>query len=133
MSGGAWLLALPGAISSIGTIAQGKDQARGYRMQAEVARQQGRADEEAQRREGRQFIGKQAAAMSEAGGIDEKVLEQSAAKAELDALNIRYGAQLESTGLLSAAKSVKKQSRFLAGTQLLSGITNAYAYSRAIK
>lgn len=129
MSG--WWMALPQAVQGLGTLRQGQEDAATYRMQAQATRDQARVDEEAQRRQGRQVIGAQAAAMAEAGGgVDEKVMQQSSVAAELDALNIRYGGQLESAGLLRAAKSAKKQSRLLAGAQLLSGATSAYAYSR---
>lgn len=71
------------------------------RQNAATARLAGQAAEEAKRREIRREMGKSAAAISEAGiggpstGTAAMLLEQSGAEAELDALNIRYGAQSE--------------------------------------
>ena len=66
------------------------------RDNARLARLQGAAAEEAKRREIRASLGRSAAAIAQAGGGTQgtagKLLSQSAAEGELDALNIRYGA-----------------------------------------
>jgi hypothetical protein len=69
--------------------------------------------------------------MAEAGaGVDAGLIRQSAVAAELDALNIRYGGEIEAQGLLSKAKSLKRNSRLLAGAKLLSGVSSAYSTGR---
>lgn len=77
------------------------------RQNAQTALEQGNANEEAQRRKARVALGAQRAAIAEAGigtsGSASDLVRQSAAAAELDALNIRYGAQLQSTGYLNNA------------------------------
>lgn len=128
-----WLRFLPSIFSAIGIFSGGRAEAAALRRQAAVARQQALADEEAQRRESRQFLGRQAAAMAEAGGgIDEGVARQSAVLAELDALNIRYAGQLKASGLLADARAVKKQAAWMAGAQLLESASNAYTIGRII-
>lgn len=105
----------------ISTLVAGQEDARILRMKAKAAEDQAGRDEEAQRRSGRQAIGKQAAAFAESGGgIDEGVLRQSSVAAELDALNIRYKGRLQARGFRATAQSIVKKSRFLAGSQLLS-------------
>lgn len=111
---------------------------------ARVARQQAGAREEAQRRQARQVLGEQRAALSQAGiglaGSAADVYGQSAANAELDALNIRYEGELGARGLLAQsaltsyegkvagmnAKSAKKAGYVNAASSLLAGATNAY-------
>jgi hypothetical protein len=72
---------------------------------AAVARQQASAREEAQRRQARQVLGEQRAALSQAGiglaGSAADVYGASANAAELDALNIRYEGELDARGLLA--------------------------------
>ena len=115
-----------------GTAKAGQEAAAIRRAQAEASTEQGLVDEEAQRREGRQAIGKLAASMAEAGGVDEGVLKQSTVLAELDALNIRYGAQLEAKGLSRSASSISKQTGLLAGAQILAGVSRARTANRTI-
>lgn len=85
-----------GAIGSLVEADAHKANRAALRMQARETRSEGYRDEEAQRRDARQFFGMQAAAMADAGGgvggSNELLIRQSAALAELDALNIRYGA-----------------------------------------
>ncbi len=123
----------------IGNVLQGAGQVQGGQAdaatrlaQAEASTEQGLADEEAQRREGRQAIGKLAASMAEAGGVDEGVLKQSTVLAELDALNIRYGAALEAKGLKRSATSISRQTNLLAGATILTGLSRAHTANRTI-
>lgn len=74
------------------------------RQRAAVAMQQGNANEEAQRRQAAIALGRQTAATAQSGvdltsGSALDLYQQSATNAELDALNIRYGAQLQAQGL----------------------------------
>lgn len=71
--------------------------------QRAVANQQ----EEAQRRQARQVLGAQRAAVSQAGigtsGSAADVMQQSATDAELDALSLRYEGDLRARGMLAEA------------------------------
>lgn len=74
------------------------------RQRATVALQQGNANEESQRRQAAIAMGRQTAATAQSGvdltsGSALDLYQQSATNAELDALNIRYGAQLQAQGL----------------------------------
>lgn len=102
------------------------------------------ANEEAQRRESRQILGAQRAAIAESGagtgGTYGGVLRDSSALAELDALNIRYRGRTEATGLLNQstleryygksnkmnAKSAMTAGHLNAASALASGASSAY-------
>lgn len=107
--------------------------------EARIARQQGGAREEQQRRRAREFLGTQRAAAGQAGvglgGSIGDVLGDSAAEAELDALKIRYESNLQGLGMENQAaitrwqgKEAKRAARAQAFTSLLSG---AAAYGAA--
>lgn len=92
--------------------AQSQAQANEYnaavaRQNADIAAQQGNANEETQRRKARMVLGQQRAAIAEAGigsdGTGGDLYEQSVSNAEMDALNIRYGASLQSAGFTNQA------------------------------
>lgn len=100
--------------------------------EARIARQQGAAREEAQRRRAREFLGTQRAAAGQAGvglgGSIGDVLEQSATEAELDALNIRYESNLQALGMENQAaitrwqgKEAKRAARARAVATVISG------------
>lgn len=76
---------------------------------AAIAGQQASAEQERVRREGRQAMGAQRAAMAESGtaftGSNVDVARQSQANVELDALNVQYGGEIERTGLLNQASA----------------------------
>ncbi len=112
-------------LSSIGTYRRASDQSRALKREGEMAARDALANEEALRRDSSQFMGRQAAAMAQAGGgaggTNDLVARQSAVLAELDALNIRYCGMTKRTALLAEAKSVKREGAFLAGAQLLAG------------
>lgn len=118
-----------GAFSSLAAGNAESANADALRQQARSASNQALRDEEAQRREARQVLGEQAAAMAQAGGgyggTNEKLLTQSATLAELDALNIRYGGFMRRSGLLAEAVGAKASSggfNLQAGGQLLQGL-----------
>lgn len=134
-------------MQGIGTVMQAgqiRQEGKQARMNARLLRENARTelsaaarDEEAQRRAARAAIGRQAAAQAEAGigtsGTGGLLLEQSAVLAELDALNIRYGGELRSKGLLAESMSLRnrsKQSGLLAGAQLLTGFSRAFTNNR---
>lgn len=101
-------------------------------QEAQIVGQQTVAAEDAQRRQARQFLSTQAAAIGESGtgygGSNAKLREQSAIEAELEALNIRYSGALKRTGLQAQAGFAKDRgtssligSGMAAGAALLSG------------
>lgn len=115
------------------------------RGQARLARQQAGAEEEAQRRDAARFLGTQRAAVGQSGigfgGTAGQLLEDSAVQSELDALNIRYGGELQATDLLNQAgnedarakvlkqnaKAAKRAGLMGAATSLLSSGSTAYS------
>lgn len=147
------------AFSVIGSIQQGnaqaaseKSQANAMRYNAEINRQratlalqQGNQQEEAKRRDSRRAMGNLRAGLVENGiGLDSgtgaDLVAESSLNSEMDALNIRYGAQLNAQGLQQqavsddysarAADARSKNARtsgFLgAGAALLTGAGTAY-------
>lgn len=121
---------MSGIIRGLGDYTQGNAQARLLRAQAREAQRQAYADEEALRREARQVLGAQAAAMAQSGtglgGTNEALVRQSAALAELDALNIRYRGLTQAKALRAEAKAAKRAGRYslfagIAQTALSSG------------
>jgi hypothetical protein len=109
------------AVSAVSALSAGAAQSQQYKAQAQadqynalVARQRSSAtlsaanqQEEQQRRGARLASGERRAAISQSGtglgGSNADVDRQSEVLAELDALNIRYEGQSESTGLLNQA------------------------------
>lgn len=158
----AWATAASAVIGAYSAIQSGKNQSAQYRAQqdaanynaeiqsqnARVARQQAGAREEAHRRQARQVLGEQRAALAQAGaglsGSAADVYGQSAANAELDALNIRYEGELDARGLLAQselttfegkvsgmnAKSAKRAGYVNAASSLLAGGSKAYGYAK---
>lgn len=104
-----------GAISSAQSSARAQEAQAGMydyqaamdRQRAAVAYQQGGAQEEQQRRAARQALGQTRAAIAQSGtgadGSGADVLQQSATNAELDALTVRYGADLQARNALAQA------------------------------
>jgi len=118
----ATLAIIGAATNAVGAIQQGQAakaqreaqaQANEYNakvreMQASVEREQASRKEEAQRRQARQVLGAQRAAISQAGiglmGSALDIEEQSAINAEMDALNIRYEGERNAIGLMNDAE-----------------------------
>lgn len=104
-----------------------KGEAKMTESEARSVGQQTVAAVDAQRREGREFMARQAAAIGESGigygGSSAEVMQQSAIDAELDALNIRYQGELRRQGLKTQAKLARKARR---ATTVL-GVTTAAA------
>jgi hypothetical protein len=123
-----WILsAIGGGVSALGTLKGAKSEVAMLSETARIENAQADRDEESQRREARQLLGMQAAAMAQAGGGgDAGLMRQSAALAELDALNIRYAGRARAAGLKKDARRVAKEAPYLAGAQLLSSAGSAY-------
>lgn len=109
------------AFQALGSIQQGNAQAAAYDTQAQgarynaaVAREQADlalkvsgAQQMQQRREARQFLGRQRAMAAQAGvgtgGSTADIMEQSEVLAELDALNLAYDGLLRARGFTTQA------------------------------
>lgn len=110
-------------VAAVGQLVQGREEANAMRDQAKVeeyhaavadqnARQAGQvasAEEERVRRESRQVLGSQRAALGESGtsvdfGSNVDIMRQSTTAAELDALNIQYAGNVERGNFLEEAK-----------------------------
>ena len=122
-------MATSAAMSAVGAIQQGmaaQAQAKAAqgaaeynatikRQQAASELQQANAREEQQRRGTRQVLGQQRAALAQAGigmgGSALDIEEQSADRAELDALTMRYEGDLRAKGLLAAAEGAEYEGR----------------------
>lgn len=126
-----------GVLQAAGTIQGAKQNAADLEAQARTASQQGLADEEAQRRAARAELGKQAAALAQAGGgyggTVAGVMADSHANAEIDALNIRYRGLNKAYTLRTQARRELQAAGPTAGAQLLSAATSAYGAYKANK
>lgn len=112
---GSAMKSLGGLYSGYSQSASEESQARAMRYQATLDRQraalafqQGNQNEEAQRRRAGIEAGEARAAAAQSGtglttGSNLDVIQQNATNAELDALNIRYGAELQARGSLAEA------------------------------
>lgn len=139
MSQFAALAAGGAALSAVGQYQQGRAaqnaanfNAAQMEREATIARQQGGAREEAQRRRAREVLGTMRASIGQAGigwgGSAADIYDQSATNAELDALNIRYESDLQSMGLMNQAaltryegKMAKRAGTIGAVSSLLTG------------
>lgn len=94
---------------------------------AEIAAQQANAAEDAQRRRSRSILARQRAAIAESGigfgGSSERLMQDSAIQAELDALGIRYEGNMRRIGNQVDAQF----SRVRAGNAMTSGYLSAAA------
>ena len=105
------------------------------RRQAELTQQQGVTRAIAQERRGRELLGKQRAAVGQAGigweGSAEDVMRESSTMAQLDAMSTFYESELQATALRNRAsisewegKQARRASRVGAATSLLMGAAN---------
>ena len=145
------LMIASAAMQAVGSIAQGnaanaaaQANATALSNQAEAELRASGAREEQQRRQNRQFLGAQRAALAQAGiGVDGSaydIARQSAINAELDALNIRYEGQLRSKNLRDQAtitrfegKQAKTAGYLGAGAAILGGVSNYAGVKAGLK
>lgn len=133
------LMVASAVLSAYAAIKQGQAQksAANYNaevagVQAQVAREQGNANEETQRRRAGLALGRQAAGAAENGGLSGTNLDlyqQSATDAELDALNIRYGSKLAGSSADAQAGMYRSQaSQAMPAAYLNAGAAALSAY-----
>lgn len=139
-----WVVIGSAALSAAGALSQAASARSAAKYNAAVAdrnatvsRQQAAVNEQAQRQEAYRAMGRIRAGYGDAGvtraGSALDVLEDSAANAELDALNIRYKGELAALGYRdeaglqrSRASSAMTGGVFKAGSALLSGAGTYY-------
>jgi len=135
------LLVASTALQVVGAIQQGRAaqtqanaqaQANQYNakvreMQAGIERQQAGRREEQVRRRARQVLGEQRAGLAQAGigfmGSALDLTEESATRAEMDALTTRYEGELAAKGLLADAEAERYEARVnrMAGRNAMTG------------
>ena len=121
---GSVLGAVGTGISVIGAIQGGKAEASSAQFNAQSARMEAESRENAQRAQAKQQLGAIRAGVSKSGATMEgtplAVLSESAANAEIDALNTRYSGQREAALYESRGRNAKTAGYMRAGTSLLS-------------
>lgn len=123
-------LGVGGALmSAVGALQAGANADRVGQYNAAAAQQQAAADEATQRRRANALLG-QARANAGASGIELsgsplEVIANSAAEAELDALNIRYGGQVRAERSRIEGSVARSQSYTTAASNLLMGLSSA--------
>jgi len=112
-------------ISVIGAIQGGKAENSAAQFNADSARMEAQARETAQRTAAQRQLGSIRAGVSKSGATMEgtplAVLSESAANAEIDALNTRYSGQREAALYEARGRNAKTAGYVRAGTSLLTG------------
>lgn len=139
------MLAIGTATKAVGSIVQGNAASAASKANAKIADQnativgqQASAREDQQRRRSAMELGRQAAAFAQSGvdptsGSAMRVAADSAAQAELDALNLRYEGQMQAFGYTREAAIERQRARYArnagyfgAVTSILGGGAQAY-------
>lgn len=138
MSGGfGGLKAIGSIFSGLSAYAAGKENAALLKQQGRTAFGNAVLEEDMQRREARESLGRTSAAIGESGtgygGSSANVMDQAAIDAELDALNIRYKGQFAKYTYDYQSRIAKKQGKQAliggalgAGADLLTGPSGGY-------
>lgn len=132
------------SLQTFGALKSGIDQsnalrynAQSYATEGAIAGRQGAEQEAQTRRQGSMALGHEAAAVGTAGagygGSAGRAMAQSAVNTQLDALNIRYKAQLQkwafgaqAQNLQDEAKTARTGAFLKAGASLLTGFSKDY-------
>ena len=111
-------------LSVISSIQSGKAEAKAAQYNADTARAEAQSRETAQRVQAQRQLGSIRAGVSKSGatmaGTPLAVLSESAANAEIDALNTRYSGQREAALYEARGRNAKTAGYLRAGTSLLS-------------
>ena len=118
-------IALLGSIvGAVGAIQGGNAENSAAQFNAQSARMEAESRENAQRAQAKQQLGAIRAGVSKSGATMEgtplAVLSESAANAEIDALNTRYSGQREAALYEARGRNAKTAGYMRAGTSLLS-------------
>lgn len=141
--------ALSTAFSVVGAISSANSEAAAYKYNAKIAernavisRQQAAADVDRQRRIADKAIGGIKASYAASGvtmeGTPLDIVEESAAQAKLDELNIKYNGELQAMGFENSAaldraraSNAKTSGYMAAGSSLLLGANKTYQAYKA--
>lgn len=122
---GSVLGAVGTGLSVVGAIQGGKADASANQFNADAARREAASREAAQRTAAQRQLGSIRAGVSKSGATMEgtplMVLSESAANAEIDALNTRYSGEREGALYDSRARNARTAGYMRAGTSLLTG------------
>ncbi len=112
------------AVGALGALGAGKAENSAAQFNADSARMEAQARETAQRTAAQRQLGSIRAGVSKSGATMEgtplAVLSESAANAEIDALNTRYSGQREAALYEARGKNARTAGYMRAGTSLLS-------------
>lgn len=118
-----YLAAAGAAVSAYGSIQQGKAAQKAGDYNAQAAILEGQSRENAQRAEAERSMGRIRANIGKSGattaGTPLMVLAESAANAEIDALNTRSTASRQSDVYRAGGDNARRQGNIMAGTSLL--------------
>lgn len=113
------------AVSVVGALSQGKAESSAAQFNADAARRESESRENAQRAQAQRQLGAIRAGVSKSGATMEgtplAVLSESAANAEIDALNTRYSGQREAALYEARGRNARTAGYMRAGTSLLTG------------
>lgn len=122
---GTTLGTLGAGLSVAGALGAGKADASANQFNADAARRESESRENAQRTAAQRQLASIRAGVSKSGATMEgtplMVLSESAANAEIDALNTRYSGQREAALYDSRARNARTAGYMRAGTSLLTG------------
>ena len=120
-----FLPAIATGLAVVGAIQGGKAEGAAADFNAQSAAQEAQARENAQRTAAQRQLGSIRAGVSKSGATMEgtplAVLSESAANAEIDALNTRYSGQRESALYSARGQNARTAGYLRAGTSLLTG------------
>lgn len=118
------------ALGVMGALQAGRAEASAANYNAEMARREAESKEALQRQQSSRQIAGIRAGISKSGvtfeGTPLMVLAESAANAEIDALNTRYSGQMESNLYRMRGQAAKTASYYRAGTTLLSSASRLF-------
>lgn len=120
-----YLAAAGTAVAAYGSIQQGKAAQKAANYNAESAILEGQSRENAQRADSQRSLARIRANIGKSGatsaGTPLLVLAESAANAEIDALNTRFTAERQADVYRAGGANARRQGNIMAGTSLLQG------------
>lgn len=121
----AWLPVAAAAISAVGALQAGEAAQNAANYNAAMAEAEARAEETRRRAEGKRALASTRAGIAKSGAAFEgtplMVLAESAANAEIDALNAQWSGKTQSIAYRAQGQQARTASYFQAGTSLLTG------------
>lgn len=129
-SAGTALANIGGVLGAVGAASQGKAAQSSANYNAQSALIESQSRETAQRTQAARQLGTMRAAIGKSGATSEgtplMVLAESAANAEIDALNTRQSGQRQADLYRAQGANARKQGNITAGTSLLTAATKIF-------